>query len=71
MLFSAFICITDNGHYLLLSLSAVVHVSGKEVILLMQALNSLTTPEEKLAALCKKYADLVSPTSAYLKNIRT
>ncbi|KAG7239537.1 hypothetical protein INR49_028817, partial [Caranx melampygus] len=31
---------------------------GKEVILLMQALNSLTTPEEKLAALCKKYADL-------------
>lgn len=26
----------------------------------MQALNSLATPEEKLAALCKKYADLVS-----------
>lgn len=34
-------------------------VSGKEVVLLMQALNSLATPEEKLAALCKKYADLV------------
>ncbi|KAJ4947069.1 hypothetical protein JOQ06_009111 [Pogonophryne albipinna] len=33
---------------------------GKEVVLLMQALNSLATPEEKLAALCKKYADLVS-----------
>ncbi|XP_007544682.2 beta-taxilin-like isoform X1 [Poecilia formosa] len=32
---------------------------GKEVVLLMQALNSLATPEEKLAALCKKYADLV------------
>lgn len=34
--------------------------AGKEVVLLMQALNSLATPEEKLAALCKKYADLVS-----------
>uniref|UniRef100_A0A8C8ZN54 Uncharacterized protein n=1 Tax=Prolemur simus TaxID=1328070 RepID=A0A8C8ZN54_PROSS len=33
---------------------------GKEVLLLMEALNSLSTPEEKLAALCKKYADLVS-----------
>lgn len=26
----------------------------------MQALNTLATPEEKLAALCKKYADLVT-----------
>ncbi|XP_046505291.1 gamma-taxilin-like isoform X6 [Equus quagga] len=34
---------------------------GKEVLLLMQALNSLSTPEEKLAALCKKYADLTGP----------
>lgn len=33
---------------------------GKEVLLLMQALNALASPEEKLAALCKKYADLVS-----------
>ncbi|XP_028583442.2 gamma-taxilin isoform X1 [Podarcis muralis] len=32
---------------------------GKEVLLLMQALNTLATPEEKLAALCKKYADLL------------
>lgn len=32
---------------------------GKEVVLLMQALNTLATPEEKLAALCKMYADLV------------
>ncbi|XP_036284937.1 gamma-taxilin isoform X7 [Pipistrellus kuhlii] len=32
---------------------------GKEVLLLMQALNTLSTPEEKLAALCKKYADLL------------
>ncbi|XP_042782789.1 gamma-taxilin-like isoform X3 [Panthera leo] len=31
---------------------------GKEVLLLMQALNTLSTPEEKLAALCKTYADL-------------
>lgn len=29
----------------------------------MQALNSLATPEEKLAALCKKYADLVRRVS--------
>ncbi|OWJ99026.1 hypothetical protein Celaphus_00019607, partial [Cervus elaphus hippelaphus] len=33
-------------------------ILGKEVLLLMQALNTLSTPEEKLAALCKKYADL-------------
>uniref|UniRef100_A0ACB8FIE1 Uncharacterized protein n=1 Tax=Sphaerodactylus townsendi TaxID=933632 RepID=A0ACB8FIE1_9SAUR len=32
---------------------------GKEVLLLMQALNTLASPEEKLAALCKKYADLL------------
>lgn len=37
----------------------VIFPAGKEVVLLMQALNSLATPEEKLAALCKKYADLV------------
>lgn len=35
-------------------------VSGKEITLLMQTLNTLSTPEEKLAALCKKYAELVS-----------
>ncbi|XP_055233106.1 gamma-taxilin-like isoform X1 [Gorilla gorilla gorilla] len=34
-------------------------VLGNEVLLLMQALNTLSTPEEKLAALCKKYADLL------------
>ncbi|NWQ82942.1 TXLNA protein, partial [Columbina picui] len=32
---------------------------GKEITLLMQTLNTLSTPEEKLAALCKKYAELV------------
>lgn len=26
----------------------------------MQTLNTLSTPEEKLAGLCKKYAELVS-----------
>lgn len=36
--------------------------SGKEITLLMQTLNTLSTPEEKLAALCKKYAELVSPS---------
>lgn len=34
---------------------------GKEITLLMQTLNTLSTSEEKLAALCKKYAELVSP----------
>lgn len=33
---------------------------GKEITLLMQTLNTLSTPEEKLAGLCKKYAELVS-----------
>jgi hypothetical protein len=36
-------------------------LTGKEITLLMQTLNTLSTPEEKLAALCKKYAELVSP----------
>lgn len=35
-------------------------IPGKEITLLMQTLNTLSTPEEKLAALCKKYAELVS-----------
>ncbi|KAK2106371.1 hypothetical protein P7K49_015885 [Saguinus oedipus] len=41
--------------------------AGKEITLLMQTLNTLSTPEEKLAALCKKYAELVSsPLYGYL-----
>ncbi|XP_034016221.1 alpha-taxilin [Thalassophryne amazonica] len=32
---------------------------GKEITLLMQTLNILSTPEEKLAGLCKKYAELL------------
>lgn len=47
------------GKNVSLSVLILLFVSGKEVVLLMQALNSLATPEEKLAALCKKYADLV------------
>ncbi|TRY66661.1 hypothetical protein DNTS_007996 [Danionella cerebrum] len=31
---------------------------GKEITLLMQTLNTLSTPEEKLGGLCKKYAEL-------------
>lgn len=34
--------------------------TGKEITLLMQTLNTLSTPEEKLTGLCKKYAELVS-----------
>nr|XP_055076228.1 alpha-taxilin [Misgurnus anguillicaudatus]XP_055076229.1 alpha-taxilin [Misgurnus anguillicaudatus] len=32
---------------------------GKEITLLMQTLNTLSTPEEKLGGLCKKYAELL------------
>ncbi|XP_032331246.1 gamma-taxilin isoform X1 [Camelus ferus] len=43
---------------------------GKEVLLLMQALNSLSTPEEKLAALCKKYADLLEESRNFQKQVK-
>ncbi|KAK1891892.1 Alpha-taxilin [Dissostichus eleginoides] len=43
---------------------------GKEVVLLMQALNSLATPEEKLAALCKKYADLLEESRCQQKRLK-
>ncbi|XP_059823993.1 gamma-taxilin-like isoform X1 [Hypanus sabinus] len=43
---------------------------GKEVMLLMQALNTLITPEEKLAALCKKYADLLEENRSVQKQIK-
>ncbi|XP_034039789.1 gamma-taxilin [Thalassophryne amazonica] len=43
---------------------------GKEVVLLMQALNSLSTPEEKLAALCKKYADLLEESRSMQKRLK-
>lgn len=41
-------------------LSVFIVYAGKEITLLMQTLNTLSTPEEKLAGLCKKYAELVS-----------
>ncbi|XP_028291678.1 gamma-taxilin isoform X2 [Gouania willdenowi] len=44
---------------------------GKEVVVLMQALNSLTTPEEKLAALCKKYADLLEESRSMQKQLKS
>ncbi|KAM9826425.1 gamma-taxilin isoform 1-T1 [Syngnathus typhle] len=44
---------------------------GKEVFLLMMALNSLATPEEKLAALCKKYADLMNVHSQRRQSVGT
>ncbi|XP_061591557.1 gamma-taxilin isoform X1 [Cololabis saira] len=43
---------------------------GKEVTLLMQALNTLATPEEKLAALCKKYADLLEESRCMQKQLK-
>nr|XP_023656704.1 gamma-taxilin-like isoform X1 [Paramormyrops kingsleyae] len=43
---------------------------GKEVLLLMQALNTLSTPEEKLAALCKKYADLLEERRSMQKQMK-
>ncbi|ELR45939.1 Gamma-taxilin [Bos mutus] len=42
---------------------------GKEVLLLMQALNT-STPEEKLAALCKKYADLLEESRNVQKQMK-
>ncbi|XP_055987269.1 gamma-taxilin [Sorex fumeus] len=43
---------------------------GKEVLLLMQALHTLSTPEEKLAALCKKYADLLEESRNVQKQMK-
>ncbi|KAG8587686.1 hypothetical protein GDO81_005751 [Engystomops pustulosus] len=43
---------------------------SKEVLLLMQALNTLRTPEEKLAALCKKYADLLEESRNFQKQMK-
>ncbi|XP_078514224.1 gamma-taxilin [Lissotriton helveticus] len=43
---------------------------GKEVLLLMQALNTLCSPEEKLAALCKKYADLLEESRNVQKQMK-
>ncbi|XP_076157972.1 alpha-taxilin-like [Alosa pseudoharengus] len=43
---------------------------GKEITLLMQTLNTLSTPEEKLAGLCKKYAELLEEHRSSQKQMR-
>ncbi|KAM6899273.1 alpha-taxilin isoform 1-T1 [Xenentodon cancila] len=43
---------------------------GKEITLLMQTLNTLSTPEEKLAGLCTKYAELVEEHRNTQKQMR-
>uniref|UniRef100_A0A7N8WVG1 Taxilin alpha n=1 Tax=Mastacembelus armatus TaxID=205130 RepID=A0A7N8WVG1_9TELE len=43
---------------------------GKEITLLMQTLNTLSTPEEKLAGLCKKYAELLEEHRNTQKQIK-
>nr|XP_039270151.1 gamma-taxilin-like [Styela clava] len=43
---------------------------GRDISLMMQALNSLHSPEEKIAALCKKYADLLEQQKVKDKRLR-
>lgn len=43
---------------------------GKEITLLMQTLNTLSTPEEKLTGLCKKYAELLEEHRNTQKQMR-
>ncbi|XP_077599869.1 alpha-taxilin isoform X2 [Stigmatopora nigra] len=43
---------------------------GKEITILMQTLNTLSTPEEKLTGLCKKYADLLEEHRNRQKEMR-
>lgn len=59
MLFHIGLFLSSN-RTLLFAVEFCLFSSGKEITLLMQTLNTLSTPEEKLAGLCKKYADLVS-----------
>ena len=42
--------------------------SGKEASLLMQSLNKLRKPEEKLEAVLKQYTELVSPSSPWTRH---
>lgn len=51
-----------NYLYHQISASSFFFFQGKEGTLLMQSLNKLNTPEEKLDLLFKKYAELVSTT---------
>ena len=59
-----------SGAYYNFQIVALSIVSGKDLSLMMQALNSLQTPEEKIAALCKKYADLLDQQKLLQKQIR-
>ncbi|KAM4539182.1 alpha-taxilin isoform 1-T1 [Odontesthes bonariensis] len=43
---------------------------GKEITLLMQTLNTLSTPDEKLKGLCKKYAELLEEHRNTQKQMR-
>lgn len=43
---------------------------GKDLSMMMQALNSLNSPEEKIAALCKKYADLLESNRMLQKKLK-
>uniref|UniRef100_A0A8C9YST0 Taxilin alpha n=1 Tax=Sander lucioperca TaxID=283035 RepID=A0A8C9YST0_SANLU len=43
---------------------------GKEITLLMQTLNTLSTPEEKLTGLCRKYAELLEEHRNTQKQMR-
>ncbi|KAL4629495.1 alpha-taxilin-like isoform X1 [Arapaima gigas] len=45
-------------------------LAGKEITVLMQTLNTLSTPEEKLAGLCKKYAELLEEHRNAQKQMR-
>uniref|UniRef100_A0A673L242 Alpha-taxilin-like n=1 Tax=Sinocyclocheilus rhinocerous TaxID=307959 RepID=A0A673L242_9TELE len=44
---------------------------GKEITLLMQTFNTLSTPEEKLGGLCKKYAELLEENRNAQKQMRS
>uniref|UniRef100_A0A8C1EKJ0 Taxilin alpha n=1 Tax=Cyprinus carpio carpio TaxID=630221 RepID=A0A8C1EKJ0_CYPCA len=44
---------------------------GKEITLLMQTFNTLSTPEEKLGGLCKKYAELLEEHRNAQKQMRS
>lgn len=54
------VAVDCHGASSVLSLAVSCLYTGKEITVLMQTLNTLSTPEEKLAGLCKKYAELVS-----------
>lgn len=50
------------SNYITELISTIYVTVGKEAMLLMQGLNKLGTPEQKLEALIKKHAELVSTT---------